>query len=35
MGHVDPKTTYWYQQAAPELMSLVVRRLEVEPGDEQ
>jgi integrase/recombinase XerD len=35
LGHVDPKSTYWYQQAVPELMSLVVRRLEREPGDER
>jgi integrase len=34
LGHVDPKTTYWYQQAAPELMSLVARRLE-ERGEQR
>jgi hypothetical protein len=28
LGHVDPKATYWYQQAVPELFSLVVGRLE-------
>ena len=28
MGHADPKSTYWYLSAAPELMSLASRRLE-------
>ncbi|PZS26198.1 MAG: integrase [Pseudonocardiales bacterium] len=28
LGHVDPKSTYWYLSAAPELLSLVSRRLE-------
>lgn len=28
MGHADPKSTYWYLSAAPELMGLVGRRLE-------
>ncbi len=28
LGHVDPKATYWYQQAVPALFSLVVGRLE-------
>lgn len=28
MGHTDPKSTYWYLSAAPELMSLAGRRLE-------
>lgn len=28
MGHADPKSTYWYLSAAPELMSLAGRRLE-------
>jgi integrase len=32
LGHVDPKATYWYQQAAPELLALAARRLEVSPG---
>ena len=22
LGHVDPKSTYWYLQAAPELLAL-------------
>ncbi len=28
MGHVDPANTYWYLQAAPELMALAGERLE-------
>lgn len=28
MGHTDPKSTYWYLSAAPELMGLVGQRLE-------
>jgi integrase/recombinase XerD len=28
VGHVDPKATFWYQQAAPELLSLAARRME-------
>lgn len=28
MGHTDPKSTYWYLSAAPELMGLAARRLE-------
>lgn len=28
LGHVDPKSTYWYLQAVPELLSLAARRLE-------
>jgi integrase/recombinase XerD len=28
MGHVDPSSTYWYLQAAPELMALAGERLE-------
>lgn len=31
LGHVDPKATYWYQQAVPELLALAARRLEVDP----
>jgi integrase/recombinase XerD len=34
VGHVDPKATYWYQQAAPELLALAARRLEAQGGDE-
>lgn len=28
MGHVEPRDTYWYLSAAPELLGLVARRLE-------
>lgn len=28
LGHVDPKATYWYLSAAPELMALAAERLE-------
>ncbi len=28
MGHVDPKSTYWYLTATPELLGLAARRLE-------
>jgi integrase/recombinase XerD len=28
LGHVDPKSTYWYQQAVPELLALAAGRLE-------
>lgn len=28
MGHTDPKSTYWYLSASPELMSFASRRLE-------
>ena len=28
LGHVDPKSTYWYLQAVPELLALAVDRLE-------
>jgi integrase len=31
LGHVDPKATYWYQEAVPELLALAARRLEVGP----
>ena len=30
LGHVDPKSTYWYLQAVPELLALAAGRLE--PG---
>jgi integrase/recombinase XerD len=29
MGHVEPRDTYWYLSAAPELLGLVARRLEL------
>jgi len=28
LGHVDPKSTYWYLQAVPELLTLAAGRLE-------
>ena len=28
LGHVHPKDTYWYPQAAPELLALAGQRLE-------
>ena len=28
LGHVDPKSTYWYLQAVPELLALAAERLE-------
>jgi integrase len=28
LGHVDPKSTYWYLQAVPELLALAASRLE-------
>ncbi|HEX4127184.1 MAG TPA: tyrosine-type recombinase/integrase [Acidimicrobiales bacterium] len=28
LGHVDPSSTYWYLQAAPELLALAAERLE-------
>jgi integrase/recombinase XerD len=28
LGHVDPKSTYWYPQAVPELLALAAGRLE-------
>jgi integrase/recombinase XerD len=35
LGHVDPGKTYWYLQAAPELMALAGKRLERHLGAEQ
>lgn len=32
LDHVDPKSTYWYLHAAPELLGLVADRLEKLPG---
>ena len=31
LGHVDPKSTYWYLQAVPELLALAAARLEQQP----
>jgi integrase/recombinase XerD len=33
LGHVDPKSTYWYLQAVPELLTLAADRLEHPPGE--
>jgi integrase/recombinase XerD len=33
VGHVDPKASYWYQQAVPELLALAALRVEVGLGD--
>lgn len=33
LGHVDPVSTYWYLQAAPELLALAASRLEDYRGD--
>jgi integrase/recombinase XerD len=33
LGHVDPKSTYWYLHAAPELLTLAAQRLEHVHGD--
>lgn len=30
LGHVDPKSTYWYLQAVPELLALAAQRLETD-----
>jgi integrase/recombinase XerD len=35
LGHVDPGKTYWYLEAAPELMALAGKRLERHLGGEQ
>lgn len=32
LGHVDPKSTYWYLQAVPELLALAAGRLEQTGG---
>ncbi len=32
LGHVDPKATYWYQEAVPELLALAAHRLEPASG---
>ena len=34
LGHVDPKSTYWYFQAAPELLALAAERLECAWGSQ-
>ena len=32
LGHVNPGSTYWYLQAAPELLALAAERLELAEG---
>ena len=32
LGHIDPKSTYWYLQAVPELLTLAAARLEADHG---
>jgi integrase/recombinase XerD len=32
LGHVEPANTYWYLSAAPELMAVVGRRLDIHQG---
>ena len=33
LGHIDPKSTYWYLQAVPELLALAAGRLEAARRD--
>ncbi len=33
LGHVDPKSTYWYLQQVPQLLALAAERLELIEGD--
>jgi hypothetical protein len=33
LGHVDPASTYWYLEAAPELLEVISRRLEQLPEE--
>jgi integrase len=35
LGHVSPASTYWYLQAAPELLALAAARLEQPVGGSQ
>ncbi len=32
LGHTSPASTYWYLQAAPELLALAAQRLEHHQG---
>jgi integrase/recombinase XerD len=34
LGHADPTSTYWYLQAAPQLLALACQRLENLPDKE-
>jgi integrase/recombinase XerD len=33
VGHVDPKSSYWYFEGAPELLALAAERLEQAWGE--
>ena len=33
LGHIDPKSTYWYLQSVPELLALAANRLETAFGE--
>ncbi|HEY5987740.1 MAG TPA: hypothetical protein VIV12_15400, partial [Streptosporangiaceae bacterium] len=33
LGHADPKWTYWYLSAAPELLARAAERLDTSQGD--
>jgi len=33
LGHAHPRDTYWYLSAAPELLELVVARLDAAHGE--
>jgi integrase len=35
LGHVDPKSTYWYLQAVPQLLALAADRLEQQPSGDR
>jgi integrase/recombinase XerD len=35
LGHIDPKSTYWYLQAVPELLALAAARLEAASRDDR
>jgi integrase/recombinase XerD len=32
LGHTDPRHTYWYLSAAPELLALAADRMQRHPG---
>ena len=35
LGHVDPKTTYWYLSAVPELIELIAERLDADAEEQR
>ena len=35
LGHVDPKTTYWYLSAVPELVELIAERLDTNAEEQR